>query len=363
MQPPAAAMQGENSSKTRNAEDEACARELLVLGGRESAKTTAAGSKKVHSNSKLTSPKKHHFQRTVAAPQSPGIATIVLDNSEIINGNDIDDTFTFITGDSETTGLSMVEPTLNSAILTTTSEVTKSGGQRIVMHVPPPVSSSSASSHHQTFAHALDGNLTDAESSDEETEQVAEKKPKEASVASTGGVVQESSTSHSSESSSVVTNAITISSNSQVSTSGGLLDLSTPKLSDTSTEDVDENQPIDYSKKTLSISSSSSSNSSSNNTSSSSLVSPTSLASKPKPPASGSSGSSSCKILSVESLLSRSPPRSLQHQSTTQLESASKTPYHPEVTTSPEDKKKSEKTEVRIIQLFVCVSVGFDRES
>merc|ERR1711956_136681 len=134
-----------------------------------------------------------------------------------------------------------------------------------------------------------------------------------------------------------VTNAITWGSSSQQASSG-LLDLSTPKLSDTSTEDVDENQPIDYSKKTLSCSSSSSSSndnsSSSNNTSAnSSLVSPNNLASKTPGKPSGSSTGSSFKILSVESLLSRSPPRSkLQHHSTTkQLESASKTtPYHPE---------------------------------
>ena len=364
-------MQGEsNSSKSRNAEDEACARELLVLGGRAAAakkgKAAAAASSAAAtsiSNVKLASSKNKH-----QVPQSPGIAThIVLDNSEIMNGNAImDDTFTFITGDSDTSAgsLSMasMEPTLNSAILTTTTDT--KAGQRIVMHLPPSghhANGGNLSHHHQSFAHALDGNLTDAESSDEdESNAEQDSKPKKAVVSgdvANVSVQQESSssstTSHStgSGSSSVVnvTNAITGSSSSQQASSG-LLDLSTPKLSDTSTEDVDENQPIDYSKKTLSCSSSSSSNtssSSSNNTSAnSSLVSPNNLASKP----SGSSSGSSFKILSVESLLSRSPPRSkLQHHSTTkQLESASKTtPYHPENTDTIAGKSSDPKVQVQ----------------
>ena len=374
MQPPAAAMQGEsNSSKSRNAEDEACARELLVLGGRAAAakkgKAAAAASSAAAtsiSNVKLASSKNKH-----QVPQSPGIAThIVLDNSEIMNGNAImDDTFTFITGDSDTSAgsLSMasMEPTLNSAILTTTTDT--KAGQRIVMHLPPSghhANGGNLSHHHQSFAHALDGNLTDAESSDEdESNAEQDSKPKKAVVSgdvANVSVQQESSsstTSHStgSGSSSVVnvTNAITGSSSSQQASSG-LLDLSTPKLSDTSTEDVDENQPIDYSKKTLSCSSSSSSNtssSSSNNTSAnSSLVSPNNLASKPPGKPSGSSSGSSFKILSVESLLSRSPPRSkLQHHSTTkQLESASKTtPYHPENTDTIAGKSSDPKVQVQ----------------
>ena len=366
-------MQGEsNSSKSRNAEDEACARELLVLGGRAAAakkgKAAAAASSAAAtsiSNVKLASSKNKH-----QVPQSPGIAThIVLDNSEIMNGNAImDDTFTFITGDSDTSAgsLSMasMEPTLNSAILTTTTDT--KAGQRIVMHLPPSghhANGGNLSHHHQSFAHALDGNLTDAESSDEdESNAEQDSKPKKAVVSgdvANVSVEQESSstTSHStgSGSSSVVnvTNAITGSSSSQQASSG-LLDLSTPKLSDTSTEDVDENQPIDYSKKTLSCSSSSSSNtssSSSNNTSAnSSLVSPNHLASKPPGKPSGSSSGSSFKILSVESLLSRSPPRSkLQHHSTTkQLESASKTtPYHPENTDTIAGKSSDPKVQVQ----------------
>ena len=366
-------MQGEsNSSKSRNAEDEACARELLVLGGRAAAakkgKAAAAASSAAAtsiSNVKLASSKNKH-----QVPQSPGIAThIVLDNSEIMNGNAImDDTFTFITGDSDTSAgsLSMasMEPTLNSAILTTTTDT--KAGQRIVMHLPPSghhANGGNLSHHHQSFAHALDGNLTDAESSDEdESNAEQDSKPKKAVVSgdvANVSVQQESSstTSHStgSGSSSVVnvTNAITGSSSSQQASSG-LLDLSTPKLSDTSTEDVDENQPIDYSKKTLSCSSSSSSNtssSSSNNTSAnSSLVSPNNLASKPPGKPSGSSSGSSFKILSVESLLSRSPPRSkLQHHSTTkQLESASKTtPYHPENTDTIAGKSSDPKVQVQ----------------
>ena len=364
-------MQGEsNSSKSRNAEDEACARELLVLGGRAAAakkgKAAAAASSATSiSNVKLASSKNKH-----QVPQSPGIAThIVLDNSEIMNGNAImDDTFTFITGDSDTSAgsLSMasMEPTLNSAILTTTTDT--KAGQRIVMHLPPSghhANGGNLSHHHQSFAHALDGNLTDAESSDEdESNAEQDSKPKKAVVsgdAANVSVQQESSstTSHStgSGSSSVVnvTNAITGSSSSQQASSG-LLDLSTPKLSDTSTEDVDENQPIDYTKKTLSCSSSSSSNtssSSSNNTSAnSSLVSPNNLASKPPGKPSGSSSGSSFKILSVESLLSRSPPRSkLQHHSTTkQLESASKTtPYHPENTDTIAGKSSDPKVQVQ----------------
>ena len=370
-------MQGENSSKTRNAEDEACARELLVLGGRAAAK---GGKKATTSHQvKLVSSKKQQQQPLRPPPQSPGIATIVLDNSEIINGNDIDDTFTFITGDTDTTGLSMVEPTLNSAILTQASPSDTKASQRIIMHVPPPSSSASSNSvinlshHHQpTFAHALDGNLTDAESSEDEepppplpakVEDVDKREVKQATTGvSSVSVQQESSTSHSSESSSTVvsvTNAI-ISTNSQVSSASvsGLLDLSAPKLSDTSTEDVDDNQPIDYSKKTLSCSSNSSSSSSSSNNSSanSSMVSPTTTTTSSsvlqqkqttKSASSSSSGSTSFKILSVESLLSRSPPRSLQHQSTTaQLESASKTtPYHPELTGTP-DPVKAEVTVV-----------------
>jgi hypothetical protein len=366
-------MQGEsNSSKSRNAEDEACARELLVLGGRAAAAkkgkaaaaTSSAAAATSISNVKLASSKNKH-----QVPQSPGIAThIVLDNSEIMNGNAImDDTFTFITGDSDTSAgsLSMasMEPTLNSAILTTTTDT--KAGQRIVMHLPPSghhANGGNLSHHHQSFAHALDGNLTDAESSDEdESNAEQDSKPKQAVVsgdAASVSVQQESSsTSHStgSGSSSVVnvTNAITGSSSSQQASSG-LLDLSTPKLSDTSTEDVDENQPIDYSKKTLSCSSSSSSNtssSSSNNTSAnSSLVSPNNLASKPPGKPSGSSSGSSFKILSVESLLSRSPPRSkLQHHSTTkQLESASKTtPYHPENTDTIAGKSSDPKVQVQ----------------
>ena len=234
------------------------------------------------------------------------------------------------------------------------------------MHLPPSghqANGGNLSHHHQSFAHALDGNLTDAESSDEdESNAEQDSKPKKAVVsgdAASVSVQQESSstTSHStgSGSSSVVnvTNAITGSSSSQQASSG-LLDLSTPKLSDTSTEDVDENQPIDYSKKTLSCSSSSSSNtssSSSNNTSAnSSLVSPNNLASKPPGKPSGSSSGSSFKILSVESLLSRSPPRSkLQHHSTTkQLESASKTtPYHPENTDTIAGKSSDPKVQVQ----------------
>ena len=369
-------MQGEsNSSKSRNAEDEACARELLVLGGRAAAakkgKAAAAASSAAAatsiSNVKLVSSSKNKHQ----VPQSPGIAThIVLDNSEIMNGNAImDDTFTFITGDSDTSAgsLSMasMEPTLNSAILTTTTDT--KAGQRIVMHLPPSghhANGGNLSHHHQSFAHALDGNLTDAESSDEdESNAEQDSKPKKAVVsgdAASVSVQQESSStgSHStgSGSSSVVnvTNAITGSSSSQQASSG-LLDLSTPKLSDTSTEDVDENQPIDYSKKTLSCSSSSSSNtssSSSNNTSANSslLVSPNNLASKPPGKPSGSSSGSSFKILSVESLLSRSPPRSkLQHHSTTkQLESASKTtPYHPENTDTIAGKSSDPKVQVQ----------------
>ena len=375
-------MQGEsNSSKSRNAEDEACARELLVLGGRaaaaaaakkgKAAAAVAASSAAVTSisNVKLASSKNKH-----QVPQSPGIAThIVLDNSEIMNGNAImDDTFTFITGDSDTSAgsLSMasMEPTLNSAILTTTTDT--KAGQRIVMHLPPSghhANGGNLSHHHQSFAHALDGNLTDAESSDEDESNVEQdSKPKKAVVsgddAASVSVQQESSStgSHSttgSGSSSVanVTNAITGSSSSQQASSG-LLDLSTPKLSDTSTEDVDENQPIDYSKKTLSCSSSSSSNNSSsssiNTSANSSLVSPNNLASKSPggKPSGSSSGSSSFKILSVESLLSRSPPRSkLQHHSTTkQLESASKTtPYHPENTDTIAGKSSDPKVQVQ----------------
>ena len=233
------------------------------------------------------------------------------------------------------------------------------------MHLPPSghhANGGNLSHHHQSFAHALDGNLTDAESSDDDESNVEQdSKPKKAVVsgdAASVSVQQESSsTSHStgSGSSSVVnvTNAITGSSSSQQASSG-LLDLSTPKLSDTSTEDVDENQPIDYSKKTLSCSSSSSSNtssSSSNNTSAnSSLVSPNNLASKPPGKPSGPSSGSSFKILSVESLLSRSPPRSkLQHHSTTkQLESASKTtPYHPENTDTIAGKSSDPKVQVQ----------------
>merc|ERR1711935_809803 len=154
------------------------------------------------------------------------------------------------------------------------------------MHLPPSghhANGGNLSHHHQSFAHALDGNLTDAESSDEDESNIEQdSKPKKAVVSVSGDAasvsVQQESASHStgSGSSSVVnvTNAITGSSSSQQASSG-LLDLSTPKLSDTSTEDVDENQPIDYSKKTLSCSSSSSSNdnsSSSNNTSANSIL-------------------------------------------------------------------------------------------
>ena len=246
------------------------------------------------------------------------------------------------------------------------------------MHLPPSghhANGGNLSHHHQSFAHALDGNLTDAESSDEDESNVEQdSKPKKAVVsgdAASVSVQQESSssTSHStgSESSSVVnvTNAITGSSSSQQASSG-LLDLSTPKLSDTSTEDVDENQPIDYSKKTLSCSSSSSSNtssSSSNNTSAnSSLVSPNNLASKPPGKPSGPSSGSSFKILSVESLLSRSPPRSkLQHHSTTkQLESASKTtPYHPENTDTIAGKSSDPKVQVQKTKVVLEPTTAF----
>ena len=310
----------QNSSKKRNAEDEACARELLVLGGRS--KMPASSSKALvnalRQHRKPMVIKKEPPLTTSSASGAP--ISIILDNSEIMNSNeDIDDdTFTFITGDNS--GLSLVEPTLNSAILANSGHSNSSDGlkghQRVVMHVAPSASDLNGG-HTLSFAQALDGNLTDAESSDDE-----DKEPKQEKPASTALPVSGSNEGPSSSSQS----------NVNATREEGLLDLSAPKLSDTSTED-DNNQPIDYTKKTLS----SSSGNSSHNSSSSSLVSPSSTSSR-KP---------SGFILSVESLLAKSPPRS-HHQQTTSLESASKTPYHPveekvdEKVVKEDEAKKSE---------------------
>merc|ERR1712062_562289 len=97
---------------------------------------------------------------------------------------------------------------------------------------------------------------------------------------------------------------------------------------------VDENQPIDYTKKTLS------SSSSSNNSSSSSLVSPSSVSATTTNTSSNRSSSRKPSGFCVENLIARSPPRDETSSAAlicNQLEissaSCSKmtTPYHPEI--------------------------------
>ena len=288
-----------NQNHLRNAEDEACARELLVLG-----------SNKLASNSK----RKHVIKRTsnsanriVKKPSEFATSTTCImlneNGNHHLNDND-EEAFTFI---SDSDGSILVEPTLNSAILTDKGSNAVAGSQRIIMHVPnnSNVASGNANISDYKFAHALDGNLTDAENSDDED---SEKKTSSVPVGS-----QSNDDANQVESS-------------------GLLDLSNANANDTSNSVEDPNQPIDYSKKSNSSFNSSSSSSSSNN---SSLTSGLVSSSQTPVLSSSSKGSSSKKgfsILSVENLISKSPPRLhqiTQVASTVGVSNESLVPYHP----------------------------------
>jgi len=197
VQPPTAAMGEPNSSQQqnhlRNAEDEACARELLVLGSNHATKrksnltrTRTSAVKKEFANTTcimLSSNNEHSSEATLVASNGHH----ELHDNENDDAND-EEAFTFI---SDSDGSILVEPTLNSAILTgggssSVGHVTNhcdKGSQRIIMHVPNTVNHSSVASSISDFkfAHALDGNLTDAENSDEEHDDSVEKQPQSSS--------------------------------------------------------------------------------------------------------------------------------------------------------------------------------------
>ena len=265
---------------------------------------------------------------------------IILDDHEMasINGSHTgdhvvdDDTFTFITSDvNDNAGFpAMVEPTLNSVILTSPTPVSSvSGGppnsavgsmntttltnsKRVILQV----ANNSNSDHHHTggghphtFCHSLDGNLTDVESDEDEEKNKDENSislsASKAAAESSSTTLdssdpkvpqqpkhQPSSTTTTTASSSISHSSISTANEGQLeqttiqpstpfnkttsasstggpdltsgSTSGVLNLSSSAKKSVSSTEDflavsnaVDENQPIDYTKKTLSSSSSS----------------------------------------------------------------------------------------------------------
>ena len=341
----------------RNAEDEACARELLVLGSNHATKrksnltrTRTSAVKKEFANTTcimLSSNNEHSSEATLVASNGHH----ELHDNENDDAND-EEAFTFI---SDSDGSILVEPTLNSAILTgggssSVGHVTNhcdKGSQRIIMHVPNTVNHSSVASSISDFkfAHALDGNLTDAENSDEEHDDV-EKQPQ-----SSSSVVVPRNSSQSDDDANQVENSELSASNEAISSNSIMEGI----------EEVDPNQPIDYSKKSNSSfnSSSSSSSSSSSNISSLGGTVAGAASSSPHPlpqPIStnamisstsskaGIGGSSSKKgfsILSVENLISKSPPRhqtqttivaavgaSIAASSTNRLES-SLVPYHP----------------------------------
>ena len=310
-----------------NAEDEACARELLVLGNRTSVNDTSSSRNyKVPANIKNNSKMKHH-----KIPSNQSIAIILDDQDIALNGHgEVDDAFTFIDV-NDNPGLSL-EPTLNSVILTSstsgsaTTNSSVSDSKRVIIHVSNASSSSApimstTSTSAGSFCPNLDGNLTDAESSDDEVENTKKKDtvPKTTTDNSSGDVsaLENPPSSLSMPSLSITTSKPSTESSGSSSSrphddlqEGNLLDLSAPKLSDTSTE---ENQPIDYTKKTLS---------SSNSSSSSSLVSPTSTSSR--------SSSRKPSGFCVENLIARSPPRQPSITSSNDP-AASTTPYHPEI--------------------------------
>ena len=310
-----------------NAEDEACARELLVLGNRTSVNDTSSSRNyKVPANIKNNSKMKHH-----KTPSNQSIAIILDDQDIALNGHgEVDDAFTFIDV-NDNPGLSL-EPTLNSVILTSstsgsaTTNSSVSDSKRVIIHVSNASSSSApimstTSTSAGSFCPNLDGNLTDAESSDDEVENTKKKDtvPKTTTDNSSGDVsaLENPPSSLSMPSLSITTSKPSTESSGSSSSrphddlqEGNLLDLSAPKLSDTSTE---ENQPIDYTKKTLS---------SSNSSSSSSLVSPTSTSSR--------SSSRKPSGFCVENLIARSPPRQPSITSSNDP-AASTTPYHPEI--------------------------------
>ena len=310
-----------------NAEDEACARELLVLGNRTSVNDTSSSRNyKLPANIKNNSKMKHH-----KIPSNQSIAIILDDQDIALNGHgEVDDAFTFIDV-NDNPGLSL-EPTLNSVILTSstsgsaTTNSSVSDSKRVIIHVSNASSSSApimstTSTSAGSFCPNLDGNLTDAESSDDEVENTKKKDsvPKTTTDNSSGdvSVLENPPSSLSMPSLSITTSKPSTESSGSSSSrphddlqEGNLLDLSAPKLSDTSTE---ENQPIDYTKKTLS---------SSNSSSSSSLVSPTSTSSR--------SSSRKPSGFCVENLIARSPPRQPSITSSNDP-AASTTPYHPEI--------------------------------
>merc|ERR1711879_175854 len=236
---------------------------------------------------------------------------------------------------------------------------TTTNSKRVILHVAnnssdPTTASSVVGGPPHTFCHSLDGNLTDVESDEDEDK---DNKDETASKASSDPKVPQpeqasSTSSHSSISTEGLEPQPSTSFNktsadeppASTASASGVLNISSAKLSDPSTEDllasnaVDENQPIDYTKKTLS--------SSSNNSSSSSLVSPDSSSSTTTTTSTSSSSSSNRSSsrkpsgFCVENLIARSPPRATSSAcNQIEITSASKTPYHPEIeeTTKPDD--------------------------
>ena len=107
MQPPAAMGELTTKQSSRNAEDEACARELLVLGNRRTSANDSS-SRKVsiaNKNNRITKNKLHQ----PSPNHSPAPIAIILDDhqdmainghEDVVSGDDVvDDTFTFITSD------------------------------------------------------------------------------------------------------------------------------------------------------------------------------------------------------------------------------------------------------------------------
>ena len=342
----------------RNAEDEACARELLVLGSNHATKRKGNVTRTRTSATAVANVKKDEFILLASNNEHASAEEVTLiasnghhhlhdnENDENDETNDEEAAFTFI---SDSDGGILVEPTLNSAILTGVGgspsvDQCDKGPQRIIMHVPNTnVNHSSVASSISDFkfAHALDGNLTDAENSDEEHDDSVEKQPQSSSSVV---VPRNSSQSDADDDANQNSASNAIPSNSIIEKGIEI--------------EVDPNEPIDYSKK-----SNSSFNSSSSSLGGTLVAGAASSSPHPMPipqPIStnakigstssetsigGNSSKKGFSFLSVENLISKSPPRHQTHttvvaasavasnvapSSTSRLEGSMLVPYHPQ---------------------------------